>query len=159
MADFQKALTFVLKNEGGYVNDPLDSGGETKYGISKRSYPHLDIPNLTKEQAAEIYRRDFWQPYKDFEEPIAIKVFDLAINMGHRRAAQILQRGLRCLGAKHVVDDGIIGAITRNAASLANSDLLIIAIRSEAAGIYRQLAAVNTNNQRFLRGWLNRAYL
>jgi len=52
----------VLKREGGYVDDPTDRGGETKYGISKRSYPQLDIKNLTLEQALEIYRKDYWKP-------------------------------------------------------------------------------------------------
>ena len=57
---FDKAMNFVGLMEGGYVNDPIDKGGETKYGISKRSYPNLDIKNLTKEQAREIYYKDFW---------------------------------------------------------------------------------------------------
>ena len=60
-ARFLKAFEKVLRHEGGYVNDPLDLGGETKYGISKRSYPHLDIKNLTLDQAKQIYFRDFWQ--------------------------------------------------------------------------------------------------
>ncbi len=58
--NWEKAISFVLKWEGGYSNDPYDSGGETKYGISKRSYPNLDIKNLTLEQAKEIYKRNYW---------------------------------------------------------------------------------------------------
>ena len=60
-SSFDLAIPIVLENEGGYVNDPADPGGETKYGISKRSYPALDIKNLTVEQATAIYLRDFWQ--------------------------------------------------------------------------------------------------
>ena len=59
---FAKSLNFVLKWEGEYSNDPSDPGGETKYGISKRAYPELDIKSLTKEDAARIYYRDYWQP-------------------------------------------------------------------------------------------------
>ena len=55
MAEFKLAIPRVITNEGGYVNDPDDPGGETKYGISKRSYPALDIKNLTVEQATAIY--------------------------------------------------------------------------------------------------------
>jgi len=55
MDAFEVALNFVLKWEGGYVNDPRDSGGETKFGISKKAYPNLDIKNLTQQQAGEIY--------------------------------------------------------------------------------------------------------
>src|SRR5690606_28008981 len=54
---FRRAVEVVLKHEGGYVNNPSDPGGETKYGISKRSYPELDIANLTQEDAIAIYYR------------------------------------------------------------------------------------------------------
>ena len=57
---FEKAFKYVIYNEGGYVNDPSDLGGETKYGISKRSYPNLDIKHLTLEQARKIYFCDYW---------------------------------------------------------------------------------------------------
>ncbi len=56
---FAVALEKVLAHENGYVNDPDDPGGETKFGISKRSYANLNIKDLTREQAAEIYYRDF----------------------------------------------------------------------------------------------------
>jgi lysozyme family protein len=159
MADFDKAIRFVLANEGGFSDNPQDSGGLTKFGISQKSYPDWDIENLTEEDAIAIYRQDFWQPYQDFEDRLATKIFDLAINMGHRRAVQILQRALRCIGARHVEDDGILGPVTKQAADLANVDLLLTAIKSEAAGVYRNLAATNSSQQKFLKGWLRRAYL
>jgi len=78
MKDFDKAIKFVLKWEGKYSNDPQDPGGETKYGISKRSYPELDISKLTLKQAKEIYYQNYWLkcgcdslPY-----PFNIVVFD-----------------------------------------------------------------------------------
>ncbi len=55
MTNFEGALKFTLSWKGGLVNDPNDPGGETKYGISKRAYPELDIANLTLEQAKGIY--------------------------------------------------------------------------------------------------------
>ena len=61
---FRKAIEVILKYEGGYVNDPNDLGSETNFGISKRSYPNVDIKNLTKEQAIEIYHRDWWVRYE-----------------------------------------------------------------------------------------------
>jgi hypothetical protein len=54
---FNQAIENVLKNEGGYVNDPYDPGGETIFGISKRIYPHLDIKNITRNQAIDIYKK------------------------------------------------------------------------------------------------------
>lgn len=58
--NFDEAFERTLGHEDGYVDDPRDPGGETKWGISKRSYPHLDIKNLTQDQAKGIYRTDFW---------------------------------------------------------------------------------------------------
>lgn len=159
MGDFKTAVAFVLKNEGDYSQDPEDAGGETKFGISQRSYPNLDIKNLTRDQAIAIYREDFWAPYQDFDEPIATKLFDLAVHMGHKQAVQILQRALRSCGAPHLKDDGILGPLTRQAITIARSELLIVALRSEAAGFYRTLAVQNPRNQKFLAGWLTRGYL
>ena len=92
MNDFDKAVKFTLKWEGGYSNDPNDPGGETKYGISKRSYPELDISKLTLKQAKEIYYQNYWLkagcdglPY-----PFDIIVFDTSVNMGKRRALEFL---------------------------------------------------------------------
>jgi lysozyme family protein len=158
MGDFNKAVKFVLANEGEFSDDPNDTGGVTKYGISQRSYPDWDIPNLTEEDAIAIYKQDFWPPYKDFDDKLATKLFDLAVNMGHKRAVQILQRALQCLGAK-IVDDGILGPVTKSAVNLANEDLLLTAIKSEAAGVYRNLTTTNKTQQKFLKGWLRRAYL
>jgi len=59
MANFNQALKKTLVFEGGYVNDPDDPGGETNFGISKRAYPDLDIPNITDRQVRNIYWRDY----------------------------------------------------------------------------------------------------
>ncbi len=88
---FATIMQFVFKWEGGYVNDPNDPGGETNYGISKRSYPFVDIKNLTKQQAQEIYKKDYWNP--DWEKlgfPLACCMLDTAINMGPRQAKKFL---------------------------------------------------------------------
>jgi lysozyme family protein len=86
---FSKIINFVLSEEGGYVNNPLDPGGETKFGISKRAYPNLDIKNLTREQAIEIYRKDYWNPeWEKLGFPMAACLLDTAINMGPGRALQ-----------------------------------------------------------------------
>lgn len=88
-SQFDKALNFVLRWEGGYVNDPHDPGGETKFGISKRSFPDLNIKDLTREQAADIYRRDYWNIFacdtRDY--PTGLVIFDSAVNCGVARVA------------------------------------------------------------------------
>lgn len=87
-----QALALVLKFEGGYVNDPDDPGGETKYGISKRSYPNVDIRNLTPELAGTIYQNDYWGPAgcAHLTPGMAVVVFDSAVNVGVRRAVEWL---------------------------------------------------------------------
>src|SRR5690606_3267043 len=116
---FRRAVEVVLQHEGGYANDPRDPGGETKWGISKRSYPHLDIANLTREEAIEIYRRDWWQRYgygRIDDADVAAKVMDLAIKMGPATAHRLLQEALVFVGCPVAVD-GIIGPQTIGAAN------------------------------------------
>lgn len=110
--DWEKAIAFVLEQEGGLTDDPNDPGGLTKFGISKQAYPNLDIRNLTVEQAKEIYLRDYWNPCKCDELPteFAISLFDSAVNQGPQVAIRIMQRALK------VKDDGVIGPKTLAAA-------------------------------------------
>lgn len=86
------ARPWILEVEGGYVNDPQDPGGETKYGISKRSYPNLDIAALTQEQAGAIYLRDYWQAAgcDGLPQGLALIHFDAAVNCGVHRAMNFL---------------------------------------------------------------------
>ncbi|WP_371254051.1 glycosyl hydrolase 108 family protein [Orientia tsutsugamushi] len=100
---FEHAVSFVLAHEGCYSNDVDDDGGETKFGISKRIYPDLDINALTVEQAKAIYKRNFWEPqlYKNIKDVnLATKVFDLAVNMGSNLAHRLVQRALRATRGK-----------------------------------------------------------
>lgn len=93
MANFETAVDFVLRAEGGYVCDPSDPGGATKYGISQRSYPKLNIKSLTEDDAREIYHTDFWNKYgidKIEDDNLALVYFDTMINMGPKTAAKFL---------------------------------------------------------------------
>lgn len=91
--NFYDALKFTLSWEGGYVNDPEDPGGETKWGIAKAFHPNLDIKNLTPEQAAEIYYKEYWEPaWCDMlPAPHNTVMFDTAVLMGVSRAKQFLR--------------------------------------------------------------------
>jgi lysozyme family protein len=105
---FDLALALLLRHEGGYGNDPNDPGGETKFGISKRAYPSLDIRALTEAEAAAIYRRDYWDALRCDALPpaLAVCLFDCAVNQGEGAAVRLLQRAL---GAK---EDGVLGPAT-----------------------------------------------
>lgn len=161
MSWFDKAFEYVLGHEGGYVNDPLDPGGKTKFGISSRTYPDLDIANLSVCQAKEIYKEDWWVLYgydriNDFA--VATKVFDLAVNIGPSPAHKILQRALHATGQRHVTVDGLIGPQTLAAFEKVDLLGLMAAIKAEAAWHYRNLVQRRPELQRFINGWLNRAY-
>jgi len=105
---FETVFERVLGNEGNYVNSLDDLGGETNWGISKRSYPNLDIKNLTKEQAFFIYKRDFWErlPIGLVDDEVIYQLFDFAVNSGIEVAIRYYQRAL------DVADDGYIGPVT-----------------------------------------------
>lgn len=148
---FEKAFRILIEKEGGYFNDPR--GGETKYGISKKQYPHLDIKNLTLEQAKEIYYRDYWIPSKAYlmPEQLAILHFDTAVNTGIKTASIILQKALNKQGFNLKVD-GIIGEKTLSAVKKADLNRLLADYTIERAKYYAQIG-----DTRFLRGWINRS--
>ena len=64
LVEFDDIIEVVLHHEGGYVNDPDDPGGETNFGVAKRSHPDVDIANLTKDGAKEIYKEHYWDKNK-----------------------------------------------------------------------------------------------
>lgn len=114
MSFFLQAFAVVIGEEGGYVDDPADPGGETKYGISKREYPNLDIAQLTLVQAQEIYERDYWAVLNCDSHPweMALVLFDCGVNQGVSAAKGILptvstaaefqaERGLRYARAEN----------------------------------------------------------
>jgi len=152
---FNKAVEKLLELEGGYVNDPADPGGETKFGICKRSYPDLNIAELTRDEAIAIYYRDWWDKYgygKIEYDPLAEKVFELAVNMGPRKAHGFLQAAVLLSGGKHIKPDGIIGPKTLDAVNSHKCERYLLAR-------FRLLAIkhyVNLNNPRFLAGWVKR---
>jgi lysozyme family protein len=108
---FAVAIGRLLGNEGGYVNDPRDPGGETNWGISKRSYPNLDIKALTRDQAIAIYQRDFWLKVDADQMPdvLGFQALDFAVNSGIDVTIRKLQ------SAAGVADDGHWGPVTKAA--------------------------------------------
>lgn len=120
MDAFGQAFAFVVGHEGGYGADPADPGnwtggrcgiGEcrgTNWGVSAAAYPQLDVRSLTRVQAEEIYRRDYWDRAGcgGLPPPLALLVFDAAVNNGVGRAARWLQAVLG------VAQDGAVGPAT-----------------------------------------------
>jgi len=156
MAEFEPAVEITLRHEGGYVSDPYDAGGETKYGISKRSYPGLNIAALTIDDAKEIYRRDFWHYDQIIDQDVANKVFDLAVNCGIRTATGLLQEAIRDCGIP-VVADGLLGPKTITACNNLDPVKLLDALKQRAIAHYNALVVADPLRGRYLEGWIKRA--
>lgn len=156
MANFEKALSHILQNEGGYVNDKTDKGGETKFGISKKSYPKEDIKNLTIERAKEIYKRDFWDKIKGDQiqnDELALNLFDFAVNGGVGTSIKTLQKAL------NVDVDGVIGNDTLSAMAVINFPDLIKRFIKFRNLHYVDIVINDPTQIKFLKGWISRSFL
>lgn len=108
--DFDSIIGRILTSEGEYVNSPSDPGGETKFGISHRMYPQLDIKNLTFEQAKALWYADYWAPFNRIPHiSVHYQLFDAAVHHGQHNATQFLQR------AVETAEDGIWGQFSQAA--------------------------------------------
>ena len=145
--DFDTAFARLINSEGGYVNHPADPGGETKFGICKRSYPTTDIANLTIEDAKAIYRRDFWDPLGDIHPGLKFQVFDFAVNSGMQTAIRKLQSAVK------VADDGHWGPMSAKALSLMSPVDVAMLYIAERLDFWRKLSTWPT----FGSGWVARA--
>lgn len=153
MAEFNDHIEKTLKFEGGYVNDPNDAGGETKFGISKRAYPNIDIKNLTLDEAKKIYKRDYWDKVHGDEiisEHIAFELFDTAVNMGVRTASKLLQV------ASGAFADGVIGNKTLELINGTDEELLLAKFKLAKVARYTYICEKNPNNRKFFYGWIRR---
>ena len=151
---FEEIIEVVLEHEGGYVNDPDDAGGETKYGIAKRWYPDVDIKNLTKEQAKKIYHTDYWRRGKCDSVPPQLRhiYFDMCVNQGKGRAVKILQQAANAKGAGLKVDGGLgpktIGAM---------KGVELQRVRAYRVKYYADLVTRKPDLEKFYFGWFRRA--
>lgn len=158
---FEVAFRGLIANEGGYVNDPADPGGETKYGISKRSYPDWDIKSLTLEQAKQIYYADFWKRLRCDEivnDRIAIELFDTAVNMGRGAAVRLAQKACNLFGSA-LAEDGVIGPATLeeiNRWARKDAQALFRAMNGFQFMRYVDIVEGREESRRFIRGWMRR---
>lgn len=165
----EEMLAALLKNEGGYVDNPRDPGGETNFGVTKdtaRRYGYQgDMRTMTRADALAIYRSQYFHAPK-FDDVfalspgIAAELFDTGVNMGPEKAVQFLQRALNGLG-DHCLADGQIGpgTIANLKAFLAKrgdqgETVLLKALNGLQLERYVELAEKNPNLKTFLYGWI-----
>jgi len=138
-SNYKKALTFVLKWEGGYVDNPNDKGGATNKGITQNTYNAYrkskqlqlqHVQHISQKEVENIYYNNYWLAAKCHKMmyPFDVLCFDTAVNMGLRRAEYLL------LKAKYVYPDIFV---------------------NEREKLYRKYATVK-GQEIFLKGWLNR---
>lgn len=164
----------VIGIEGGFVNNPRDSGGATKYGITAAvARKHgLDVKRLTVDQATEIYANDYWKPLQldgvaSLSPAIAEELFDSGVNTGIHQAGEWLQRALNVLnnGGKQWADvtvDGDVGAKTLDAIDTffrvrgqRAETVLLRALNSLQGSFYVELAERRPKDEAFSFGWLS----
>jgi len=162
---FEKCVDILIEEfEGGYTHHQSDPGGETKYGISKRRYPGVDIKSLTIGGAKRLYYTDYWLPlHLDNINSVAVafEVFEFGVHAGIYTAACALQEACNMLGAQpKLVVDGVIGSRTECATNKLvkrYTKSLVMAINLIQGMHYAHLADANpTKFTVFMKGWMRR---
>jgi len=170
MSYFEEAFQEVLMIEKGFVNSKYDRGGKTKYGITQKTYPELDIENLTLDDARRIYRKDFWdhrslQLDNIKDRDIAIELFDTSVNMGQTTAGEILQTALNNMNRNNrlfqdLVVDGYIGRATLSALNLilgrGEKRQLLKVLNGEQYCIYKKIIDRDKEQEMNFVGWMKR---
>lgn len=128
--DFQNAINFIFGQEGGYSNDRHDRGGETNFGISKRANPDIDIANLTREKAQDIYKQRYWDAIDADSLPpnLRLVALDTAVNMGVPTAIEMID----------------------------NSNGTPESVLAQRADRYKQIIQRDPSQAKFANGWSNR---
>ena len=154
LTEFDDIIEIVLEHEGGYVNDPDDPGGETNFGVAKRSHPDVDIANLTRDGAKEIYKEVYWDKNKVESLPVHLRhiFFDMCVNQGRGRAVKILQQSANAKGADLKVDGGM-GPMTISAMEGVELDR----VRAYRVKYYADLVTRKPDLEKFYFGWYRRA--
>lgn len=180
--NFSIAHKFTAKWEGGESDHPDDGGGLTKYGVSLKFLGGLSgtqsnrdvlermgirlpitrqvIYDLTRDQAASLFRWQFWDKLRLGLIPLrpAVVLYDAAVNSGPAQSVKLAQRGYnRCVAyGQPLVVDGIMGPATRAAMQLADTDKALTAMLDAREAFFQTIVANNPSQQVFLRGWINR---
>lgn len=170
MDNIEKEIDQLIAREGGFVNDPADNGGATKYGITQRTLTLWrgrevsvdDVKALEKNEAREIYYAWYYIKPGINSLPLAIQpiMLDMAVNHGASRAIKILQDTLNAFGYYAGRIDGKLGPKTNSAANGAWQDLgqqLIVSLVNRRVIFYEGLVRANDSQRRFLGGWIARA--
>jgi lysozyme family protein len=167
MADINISIAKTLVREGGYVNNPNDSGGATKYGVTQRDITGLpgfpaDVKDLTEAQATDYYELHYWAKFGGAghfaqvnfpmieAQPVLDKVFDMAVLFGVSEAVSLIE------GILQLVEDGLFGPHDLVALNEAEPISLVQAYKTVLAAHAVGIANAQPKDRVFLTGWLRR---
>lgn len=159
MNPFESALIFTLKWEGGYSNNPNDSGGSTMRGITQRTYsaylkrtnqPDADVRTISHRQLRQIYLEEYWTPCLCSMMPngAAIALFDTSVNLGVGRSVKMIQ------GVVGANVDGKIGPKTIDA--IKSDTQAVTKLLDARVAYYNSIVHISPKNAVFIGGWKNR---
>lgn len=161
VTSFGPAFQFLMKHEDPGLTGRVthDSGGVTRWGISAKAYPDLNIALLSLEDAAAIYRRDYFKPIRGYDytsQDVANKLLDTAVNMGVHTCGKLAQECANLCGAQ-LHEDGVIGTFTVQAINRIDPEIFLAKFRELLAAHYKDIAAARPDEAEYLEGWLKRA--
>ena len=173
MANFEIAYKKTLAHEGGYVNDPDDSGGETYKGVARAKHKdwtgwaiidaakndsafskNLHNNEKLNEAIQGFYYKKFWSPIKATDiqsQLVADSIFDFGVNAGVKTSAKLAQKVVG------VVQDGQIGPITLKVLNSFNEDHFLSAFTVEKIRRYLEIIKLRPVTKKYLHGWIRRA--
>lgn len=165
---FDQALAFTLVNEGGYTNNPADSGGPTNFGITQNDLALWrgspvgpdDVKNMQKSEASSIYFMHYWKPLGCegmTQLPIVTTLFDSGVLYGIHTSAVTAQNSLKICGYSMIEVDGQMGTESVSALNVVEAHSFLIAYTNALKLRINSLIAKNPKNAVFLQGWINRA--
>ena len=175
MSNYENAFSITVGNEGNYSNNPNDSGGETKYGITEKvarenGYygPMIDMPLSF---AHKVYKSEYWDKLNldsisNISTNVANEMFDTGVNMGIVEAGKILQRCLNVLNNMgsiypDITLDGVIGQQTINALTKyinyrKSDSTLYVMMNCLQGSYYVDLAEKREKDETFIYGWFSK---
>lgn len=159
--NYAQALNYVLQSEGGFINDPDDSGGATNKGITLAVFKeykrnnHLtleDLKNISNSDVYDIYKKLYWdRVYADnLNSGCDYACFDFAVNAGVARSVKLAQ------GVVGANVDGIMGPATLALCNRVDTLFFINAFSNSKREFYESIVKNKPTQEKFLKGWLNR---
>ena len=164
MIDFDRALPFILRMEGGFVHDPDDKGGATNKGVIQKTYDEWrerqslgwrDVRLITDDEVASIYLEDYWDAGQcgALPWPVSLAHFDSRVQHRPRQADEILQRAVNQDGNQRLLIDGVIGPKTIAAVKRRDSFGLARLVIIERLFFYMRIVERDRTQAKFLKLW------